>query len=147
MRGSSVSRKMTGDRGSSWIVSRRTSIFLVLPWGVSKVVCAHLHRLATIKMKSLGMPRKRKVRPRCKWSTDAKAWVKSRYAIRMSLLCVGASSMQRLGRVMALEQDLHGRKPSYSELMICFAPMLSNARTARHDAHSLYNTLAKVMGL
>ena len=55
-------------------------------------MCAPLYRLATIKMKSSGMPRKPKVRSSCKWSAEGKAWVKSRYAIRMSLLCVWAFS-------------------------------------------------------
>jgi hypothetical protein len=46
--------------------------------------------------------------------------VKSRYARRMSLLCVWASSMQRLKWVMALESERPGRKPSCSGLMFFF---------------------------
>ena len=72
--------------------------------------------------------------------------MKSMYAIRMFLLCVWASSMQRLRWVMALEHDLLGRKPSSSGLVIWLASMESIARMARHDTHSLYDTLAKVMG-
>ena len=47
---------------------------------------------------------------------------------------------------MALEQDLPGRKPSCSGLIIVFASMQSIAEMVRHDVHSLYNTLARVMG-
>ncbi len=35
-------------------------------------------------MKSSGMPMNLRVRSSCKWSAERKAWVKSRYAIRMS---------------------------------------------------------------
>ncbi len=123
MRGSAISRKRRGDRGSPWRGPRRTDIFLVLPGGVSKVLCAPLYGLATIKMKYSGMPRKRRVRSSYKWSAEGKRWVKSRYARRMSLLCVWTSSMQIFRWVMALEHDLPGRKPSCSGLMILFASM------------------------
>jgi len=77
-----------------------------------------------MKMKSSGMPRKRRVRLSYKWSAEGKAWVRSRYAIRMSLLCVvWASSMHKLKWMMALEHDLPGRKLSCSVVMILFASM------------------------
>ena len=76
-----------------------------------------------MEMKSSGMPRKRSVRSSCRWSADGKACVKSRYASIMSLLCVWASSMQRLRWVMALEQERPGRNPSCSGLMILLASM------------------------
>jgi hypothetical protein len=88
MKSPTISRKRRGERGSPWRVPRKTGIFRVLPLWVSKVVCAPLYRLATIKKKFSGIPRTRRVHSSCKWSAEGKAWVKSRYAIRTSLLCV-----------------------------------------------------------
>jgi hypothetical protein len=87
------------------------------------VLCAPLYRLATMKMQFSGMPRKRRVRSSCMWSAEKKAWVKSRYARRMSLLCVWASSIKRLRGVMALKQEQTGRNPYYSGPVIFFASM------------------------
>ena len=89
MRGSNISRKRRGDKGSPWRAPLKTGICRVFPWGFSKAVCAPLYRLATVKMKSSGMPRKRRVQSSCKWSADGKAWVKSRNASRMSCCACG----------------------------------------------------------
>ncbi len=75
MRGSTISRKMSGDKGSPWRAPRSTEIFRVLPRGVLKVGCTY--RLATIKIKCSGMPSKRRVRSSCKWYAEEKAWMKS----------------------------------------------------------------------
>ena len=66
MRCSTIRRKRSVDRGYPWRVPHGTGIFGVLPCGVSKVVCAPLSGLVTIKMKSSGTPRILRVRSSCK---------------------------------------------------------------------------------
>jgi hypothetical protein len=77
--------------------------------------------LVTMKIKSSGMPRNLRVRVSWVWSTEGKAWLKSKYAMRRSMSCVGAPSMHRLRCVMAREQKQPTRKASYSGLGILCA--------------------------
>jgi hypothetical protein len=55
----------------------------------------------------------KKLKPECLTAVTCKntTWVKSKYAMKMSLLWVCASSIHRLGCVMALEQKRPDRKP------------------------------------
>jgi len=56
-----------------------------------------------MKIPSSGMPRNLRIRASCVRSAEGKAWAKSKYATKMSLSCVCASSMHRLRCLMALE--------------------------------------------
>jgi hypothetical protein len=66
-----------------------------------------------MKMKSSRMPRNMRVRASRVWSAEGKACVKSRYAIRMSLLCMCASSVHRLRYDIAREHERPARKSSF----------------------------------
>jgi len=71
-----------------------------------------------MEMKSSGMPKKLRARATCVWSAEKKAWVKPRYAMRISLSCVWVSSMHRLRCFMALEYERPASKPSCSGLVV-----------------------------
>ncbi len=62
-----------------------------------------MYMLATMNMKSSGMPKKRSMRPSCVWSADGNASVKYRYAMSMSLLYMWASSMHKPKWVIDVE--------------------------------------------
>jgi hypothetical protein len=76
-----------------------------------------------MKMKSSGMPRNLRVRANYVCSAKGKACVKSRYAIRMPLSRVCASSIHRLRCVMAREHERPTRKLSCSGLVILCASL------------------------
>ncbi len=87
-----------------------------------------MYRLATIRMKSSGMPKKRSMRPSCAWLAEGKACVKYRYARSMTLLWVWESSMHRPRWAIALEQERSALNPSCFGLTILWASMKSDAR-------------------
>ena len=62
IRGSTMSINMSGERESPWIVPLRIWRRRFHPCGVRNFVCASKYRLATIMMKSSGMPRKPSMR-------------------------------------------------------------------------------------
>ncbi len=113
MWGLTMKIKMRGERKLPCMVPHRISIRRVNPEGVQNCVAAYVYTLATIRIKSSGMPKKRCMRPSCVWSANVKACVKSRYAIRMSLLRVWASSMHKPSWVIALEQEWSALNPSF----------------------------------
>ena len=62
MRGSTKSMKMSVERESPWIMPRKICRRRVHPCGVRNFVWASKYKLATIMMKSSGMPRKPSMR-------------------------------------------------------------------------------------
>ena len=74
----------------------------------------------TLKLKSSGMPRNPRVRASCVWSFEGNACVKFKYGMKISLLWACASFIQRLGFVIAMEQERPARKPfCYGIVFLC----------------------------